>query len=107
MAEHALSPRARPAVRRAFAAAGVVTSREVTLRDFEIVRDADLGPRVGGLTCPVLWLDGADDRIVGPTDGRTGEVRRLEGVGHLVPIEAPEAVAAGVAELQKRWNSGR
>jgi pimeloyl-ACP methyl ester carboxylesterase len=102
MAEHALSPRARPAVRRAFAAAGVVTSSDVTLRDFEIVRDADLGARVKSLTCPLLWLDGADDRIVAPTDGRPGEVRTLEGVGHLVPIEAPEAVVAAVADVSAR-----
>jgi len=106
MAEHALSPRARPAVRRAFAAAGVVTSSDVTLRDFEIVRDTDLGARVRSLTCPVLWLDGADDRIVAPMDGRPGEVRRLEGVGHLVPIEAPEAVVAGVAEVSARRSEG-
>src|SRR5450432_4632028 len=98
MAEHGLSPRAKPGVRRAFAAAGIVTSRETTLADFEAVRAADLGARVGGLTCPVLWLDGADDQIVGPTEGRPGDVRRLDGVGHMVPIEAPEAVAEGVAQ---------
>ena len=106
MAEHALSPRARPTVLRAFAAAGVVTSSDVTLRDFEIVRDADLGARVNSLTCPVLWLDGADDRIVAPVDGRPGEVRRLEGVGHLVPIEAPEAVVRAVADVRASASGG-
>jgi len=101
MAEHGLSPRAKPAVRRGFAAAGVVTARAVTLADFEVVRAADLGARVQGLTCPVLWLDGADDGIVGAaeTQARPGEVRRLEGVGHMVPIEAPGAVAEGVAAM--------
>jgi hypothetical protein len=54
----------------------------------------------------VLWLDGADDQIVAPVDGRPGEVRRLEGVGHLVPIEAPEAVAAGVADVSARASGG-
>ena len=99
MAEHGLSPRAKPAVRRAFAAAGVVTPREVTLADFQAVRAADLGERVKSLTCPVLWLDGADDEIVGAREGRPGEVRRLEGVGHMVPIEAPAAVAEAVAGM--------
>jgi (E)-2-((N-methylformamido)methylene)succinate hydrolase len=99
MAEHGLSPRAKPGVRRAFAAAGIVTSRDTTLADFETVRAADLGARVAGLTCPVLWLDGADDQIVAPTEGRPGDVRRLEGVGHMVPIEAPEAVTEGVAAI--------
>jgi pimeloyl-ACP methyl ester carboxylesterase len=63
------------------------------------VRDADLGARVDGLTCPVLWLDGADDRIVAPAAGRPGTVRKLADVGHLVPIEAPEAVAAAVTDV--------
>src|SRR4029077_3712831 len=64
MAEHGLSPSAKPAVRRGFVAAGIVTPAEVTLADFEAVRAADLRDRVRSLTCPVLWLDGADDRIV-------------------------------------------
>jgi len=102
MAEHALSPRARPAVRRGFVAAGIVTPAEVTLADFEAVRAADLSDRVKNVTCPILWLDGADDAIVGEPGARPGEVRRLEGVGHLVPIEAPEAVAAGVAAVTAR-----
>jgi pimeloyl-ACP methyl ester carboxylesterase len=95
MAEHGLSPAVKPAVRRGFVAAGVVTSPEVTLADFEAVRAADLGDRVRSLTCPVLWLDGADDRIAPAPEGRPGDVRRLAGVGHLVPIEAPAAVAEG------------
>jgi pimeloyl-ACP methyl ester carboxylesterase len=97
MAEHALSPRARPAVRRSFVAAGLVTPPEVTLADFEAVRAADLTERIRGVTCPLLWLDGADDAIVGEPGERPGEARRLEGVGHLVPIEAPGAVAEAVA----------
>jgi pimeloyl-ACP methyl ester carboxylesterase len=99
MAEHGLSPRARAAVRRGFLAAGIVTDPDVTLADFEAVRATDLGDRVGSLTCPVVWLDGADDDIVAPSEGRPGEVRRLEGVGHLVPIEAPEAIAEAVAAI--------
>ena len=101
MAEHALSPRAKPAVRRGLIAAGVVTSPQVMLADFEAVRAADLGARVRSVTCPVLWLDGADDAIVGAVGDRPGEVWRLEAVGHLVPIEAPAAVTEGVTDLQR------
>ena len=100
MAEHALSPRARPAVRRGFVAAGLVAPPEIMLADFEAVRAADLRERVAGVKCPVLWLDGADDRIVGEPGERPGEARRLDGVGHLVPIEAPEAVAEGAATFR-------
>ncbi len=99
MAEHGLSPHARAAVRRGFVAAGIVTDPEVTLADFEAVRATDLGERVRSLTCPVQWLDGADDAIVAAAEGRPGDVRRIEGVGHLVPIEAPEAIASAVAAL--------
>jgi pimeloyl-ACP methyl ester carboxylesterase len=99
VAAHGFSPQVKPVVRRGFLAVGVVTSPETTLADFEAVRAADLRGRVQGLTCHVLWLDGADDRIVGATEGRPGDVRTLAGVGHLVPIEAPGAVAEGVAEM--------
>jgi pimeloyl-ACP methyl ester carboxylesterase len=101
LAEHALSPSARPAVRRGFVAAGVAAPPETTLADFEALRapDADLGAQLDQLACPVIWLDGADDGIVRPTTGRPGHVRTLPRVGHLVPIEAPGAVVEAVAQL--------
>jgi pimeloyl-ACP methyl ester carboxylesterase len=101
LAEHGLSPAARPAVRRGFVAAGVVTPRDTTLADYEALRGAgaDVGARLADLRCPVVWIDGADDRIVPPAAGRPGEVRTLPGVGHLIPIEAPGAVAQIVTEL--------
>jgi 3-oxoadipate enol-lactonase/4-carboxymuconolactone decarboxylase len=101
MAEHGLSPTVKPAVRRGFVAAGIVTPAEVTLADFEAVRGADLGDRVRSLTCPVLWLDGADDGIAAPAPGRPGEVRTLAGVGHVVPVEAPGAVAEATIGLAR------
>jgi len=97
LAEHALSPRARPAVRRGFLAAGDITPADVTRADFAIVAATDLGDRIGGLSCPVTWIDGADDRIVAPAEGRRGEIVTAPDVGHLTPIEAPAAVANAVA----------
>jgi len=99
MATHALSPTVKPVVRRAFAAAGLVTPPETMLADLLAVRAVDFTERLGRLTCPVIWLDGADDAIVPFAEGRPGIVRRLENVGHLVPIEAPGAIAEAVAEL--------
>jgi len=96
LADHALSPRAKPAIRRGFLAAGEPTPADVVRADFAIVRDTDLSARIGALACPVTWLDGADDRIVPPVAGRPGEVVTLPDVGHLLPIEAPAAVAAAV-----------
>jgi pimeloyl-ACP methyl ester carboxylesterase len=99
MAEHGLSPRVKPAVKRGFVAAGIVTPAAVTLADFEAVRATDLTARLGELKCPVVWLDGADDGIAPAMDGRPGEVRTLDGVGHVVPVEAPGAVAEAVAGM--------
>jgi pimeloyl-ACP methyl ester carboxylesterase len=96
LAEHALSPRAKPAVRRGFLAAGEATPAEITRADFEIVRATDLAARIGAIACPVTWLDGTDDRIVPATEGRVGEIVTLPDVGHLVPIEAPGPVADAV-----------
>jgi pimeloyl-ACP methyl ester carboxylesterase len=104
LAERALSPSAKPGLRRAFIAAGVVAPQSVTLADFEAINAVDLGARLGELRCPIVWLDGADDRIVRSIDSiaeRPGKVRRLPSVGHLVPIEAPAEVAEAVRELSE------
>jgi pimeloyl-ACP methyl ester carboxylesterase len=104
IADHGLSPAARPAVRRGFVAAGVAAPREVTLADFAAIAEADLGSRMHEIRCPMVWLDGADDRMVGAaarTD-RPGEVHSLLSVGHLLPIECPEAIAQTAVTLAKR-----
>jgi len=102
LADHALSPRAKPAIRQAFLAATAPTATEIAAADFEIVRDTDLGDRIADIACPITWLDGADDAIVPPAlrEGRRGEVVTVPGAGHLLPIEAPAAVAEIVAAVQ-------
>jgi len=96
LADHGLSPRAKPAVRRGFLAAGPGCPPDVTRADFELVRATDLTARMPALKCPTVWLDGADDRIV-PAEarqGRSGEVIEVPDAGHVLPIEAPAAIAA-------------
>ena len=100
LAEHGLSPQARPTIKRGFAAASAAASAEVALADFAIVAATDLGGRLGGVSCPITWLDGADDRIV-PSDSpgmaeRPGAIVTLPNVGHMVPVEAPAAIAEAV-----------
>jgi pimeloyl-ACP methyl ester carboxylesterase len=109
LAERAFSASAKPALRRAFVAAGVVAPQEVTRADFQALdaTGADLRARLGQISCPVIWLDGADDTIVSDTDriGRTdlvGSCRTLAGVGHLIPIEAPAEVAHEAETLADR-----
>lgn len=96
LAEHGLSPRAKPAVRRGFLAAGAAAPPDVTRADFELVRATDLTARMPELRAPTVWIDGADDRIVPASlrQGRRGEVIEVPDAGHLLPIEAPAAIAA-------------
>ena len=93
LAERALSVSAKPALRRAFVAAGVVAPQAVTRADFQAIAGTDLGARLQAIRCPIVWLDGADDAILGERGERPGIIENLAGVGHLVPVEAPEVVA--------------
>jgi pimeloyl-ACP methyl ester carboxylesterase len=102
LAQRALSDRARPSLKRGFVAAGLAAPQSVTLADFEALAAGDVGPRLATLRCPMIWLDGADDQIVGPPPHRPGQARRLGGVGHLVPIEAPAEVSRAALELAAR-----
>jgi pimeloyl-ACP methyl ester carboxylesterase len=102
LAERVLSASAKPALRRAFVAAGIVAPQAVTRADFHAIAGADLSARVAGIRCPVVWLDGADDAIVAERGERPGVIERLPGVGHLVPLEAPAAVARAAIEMGAR-----
>ena len=97
LAERALSPSAKPGLRRAFAAAGMAAPRATTLADYAAIAACDLTTRVKTLACPTTWLHGADDRIVPPPGaeaiGAHHTVVVVPGAGHILPLEAPAAVA--------------
>ncbi len=93
LAEHALSPRAKPAVRRGFLAAGLVAPVEVTRADYAIVAATDVDDRLAQVRCPMIWIDGADDSLVPAAEGRPGEIVTVADAGHVLPIEAPAAIA--------------
>jgi len=99
LAERAFSASAKPALRRAFVAAGVAAPQAVTRADFEAIDGQDLTAHLAKLRCPIIWIDGAEDRIVGERAVRPGECRILQGVGHLVPIEVPGEVASAAVAL--------
>ncbi|HLK88719.1 MAG TPA: alpha/beta hydrolase [Polyangia bacterium] len=102
LADHALSPRAKPVIRQGFLAAAAPTPAEIATADFQIVQATDLAARVEEVACPITWLDGADDRIVPPAlrEGRRGQVVTIPAAGHLLPIEAPAAIAETVIALR-------
>jgi pimeloyl-ACP methyl ester carboxylesterase len=101
LADHALSPLAKPTLRKAFLAVAAPTPTEIAAADFEIVLATDLRARMAEVACPITWLDGADDAIVpaAAREGRPGEVVTVPAAGHLLPIEAPAKISELVAEL--------
>jgi 2-succinyl-6-hydroxy-2,4-cyclohexadiene-1-carboxylate synthase len=78
------------------------------LRSWSLGTQTSLTGRLGTVTCPVLWIAGADDpRYVEHGTAAVGalprgELRVAEGAGHRVPWEASEWFAASVAEWMKR-----
>jgi pimeloyl-ACP methyl ester carboxylesterase len=104
LADHALSPRAKPAIRRGFLAAnmlaGASRGAEIARADFEIVQATDLTERLTSVACPITWLDGADESMVPAaqrTAERPGAIVSVPEAGHLLPIEAPGAIASVLA----------
>jgi pimeloyl-ACP methyl ester carboxylesterase len=64
--------------------------------------------RLAGIACPLLAVTGAEDTVTPPEAGRAmaeaaprGSFRLLDGVGHMAPLEAPEAVAEEIAALSE------
>ena len=102
LAERALSASAKPALRRAFVAAGVAAPQAVTRADFQAIDGLDLGPSLAQVRCPMVWIDGADDGIVCERGTRPGEILVARDVGHLVPLEAPAEVAGVTSHLAKK-----
>ncbi len=109
IADHGLSLRAKPAVRRGFLAAGALAPPEIARADFEIVHATDLTDRLAAIACPITWLDGADDRIIPrrpAPEHRRGEIVTVPDAGHLLPIEAPAAIAGLVSDVALKVGGG-
>jgi pimeloyl-ACP methyl ester carboxylesterase len=62
--------------------------------------------RIGQITCPTLVLAGAEDRVVPPGNAErlaarlpNARVKILPGLGHMFPVEGPEATVAVVVSF--------
>lgn len=77
--------------------------------DFQACARFDLTHQLGEVTCPVLVICGADDRMTTEAQNRrlaeslpAGELQVLEGGGHMVMLEQPDAVAGCMADFLRR-----
>lgn len=68
-----------------------------------------LAPELGGITTPTAVVHGAGDRLVSPDVGRAlagaipgAAFHLVDGVGHLVPHDRPQAVVDAVDEVAGR-----
>ncbi len=77
------------------------TNRDAYIATCKAIRDADLRETASGITVPLLCVGGAEDHSVTAQDvenlsqiipNATFEI--LDGIGHMPPLEAPEALAA-------------
>ncbi len=84
-------------------------NREATVIRARTDREPELAARVGEVGAPTLILFGDQDRLINPTAAQTfgeriagSEIVLLAGIGHLPMEEAPDKVAAAIADFLKR-----
>ncbi|MEU3053619.1 alpha/beta fold hydrolase [Streptomyces griseus] len=76
-----------------------------------VLAELDLATGVRELRVPTAVIAGADDRLTPPVHARTIAaalpvglgLTELAGMGHMTPVEAPEAVTAKIRELVTRY----
>ncbi|HEU4845829.1 MAG TPA: alpha/beta fold hydrolase [Burkholderiaceae bacterium] len=81
--------------------------KDVLLAQFAAAMErTDLLDRLAELRCPVLLVGATEDRKVAPADLRQMHVRcpgsrliMLPDTGHMIPLEAPHAVAAAIQDF--------
>lgn len=97
-------PGADVAVMRELWGEMVKTDPRVRLGDLLAYRASDLATSLGALSCPVVVLQGEDDRLCPPGSGRAlaaaipgARFHLLPGAGHVAHLEQPDAVNAAIA----------
>ncbi|WP_392671223.1 alpha/beta fold hydrolase [Streptomyces sp. LN785] len=76
-----------------------------------VLAELDLDTAVGELRVPTAVIAGTDDRLTPPVHARALAaalpdclgLTELAGMGHMTPVEAPEAVTAAIRDLAARY----
>ncbi len=101
------APRSLPAQahERMLAAAPVVLHQDLTACNV-----FDVGERLPSLRLPTLVLCGSEDRMTPPEASQSlaetiqgAELELVEGAGHMVMLEKPEAVESRMRDFLNRW----
>ncbi|MER5891373.1 alpha/beta hydrolase [Streptomyces sp. NPDC001941] len=99
-----IDPQLREVNRQLFAAA----SPQVRADAFRSSRGMDLREAIASVHVRAVVLAGAADKVIAPALGRVvaealpkARFEELPGAGHMLPLEAPEAVVAAVTELAR------
>lgn len=100
---------ARRALYRALGSMDYYLARGVMRETFKLVIEEDLADDMKAVGVPVYLLWGADDRSTPPEDGRrmaalmpSAVLEVVNGLGHALPHERPDLVAARAEELFAR-----
>ncbi|MFC8538556.1 alpha/beta fold hydrolase [Streptomyces sp. NPDC057249] len=90
--------------RQMFAAAGPAVRAEA----FRSSRGMDLREALVSVTVPAVVLAGTGDKVIAPKLGRVvaealprARFEEVPGVGHMLPLEAPQTVVGAVSELTR------
>lgn len=82
------------------------TDPQVRTASFACAVDMDLLPGLADLRVPTLVITGTEDRVIAPSNSEVlaravpgSSLERLPGVGHMVPLEAPDRVVVGIQSL--------
>ena len=76
--------------------------------DWSLGKQADLRDRLGGISCPILWMTGARDAkftcLAAEVTPRMRAGRHVEvaGAGHRVPWEMPDVFETRIGEFLAR-----
>lgn len=80
--------------------------------DFGACNAFDVMERLGEIRCPVLVICGTEDRLTPPKYATFlaekiagAELKLIEGAGHMVMTEKPDAVAGAVEAALARWKA--
>lgn len=109
MLSHTLGKRADRRVLEVHRQMFATTEPAVRTASFACAVGMDLLPGLEDLGVPTVVITGTEDRVIAPSNSevlaRTAPgclFERLPGVGHMVPLESPDRIVAGIRSLTSR-----